>query len=184
MKLIRKNLESLGLKNMNTFAERLKIAIAKRGISQTEAARLCGIAQQSLNYIIANNLNSSKLAPQIASSLGINPEWLILGHGKFEENKIYELPIIHSPYMLKKFVQKELDANSLDCITINIDLGDLAFAYILETRKMIICSTEIKNTQNQKIEYLSIEELTASITDKKGKLSFPIFEWRIRNVDY
>lgn|SRR3990167_708749 len=170
---------------MNTFAERLKIAIAKRGISQAEAARLSGIAQQSFNYIIANNLKSSKLAPQIASSLGINPEWLILGQGKFEENKIYELPIIHSPYMLKKFIKMELDENSLDCTTINIDLGSQAFAYLLETKKMVICSTKIIYTQNQKIEYLSIEELAASVvTEIKGELSFPIFEWRIRNVDY
>lgn len=169
---------------MNTFAERLKIAIAKRGISQAEAARLCGIAQQSLNYIIANNLTSSKLAPQIASSLSINPEWLILGQGKFEEDKIYELPIIHSPYMLKKFFKNELDENSLDYTVINTDLGDLAFSYLIETKKMIICSTTIVGTPNQKIEYLSIDDLVASVTDTKRELSFPIFEWRIRNVDF
>lgn len=169
---------------MNTFAERLKIAIAKRGISQAEAARLSGIAQQSFNYIIANNLKSSKLAPQIASSLGINPEWLILGQGKFEENKIYELPIFHSPYLLKKFIKMDLDENSLEYTAINVDLGDRAFAYLLETKKMVICSTNVINAQDQKIQYLTIEELAASITETKGELSFPIFEWRIRNVDY
>ena len=170
---------------MKTFAERLKVAIAKKGLSQTEAARLCGIAQQSLNYIITNNLNSSKLAPQIASSLSINPEWLILGRGKLEENKIYELPIIHSPYMLRKFIKNELDQNSLDYTVINLNLGSPAFAYLLETRKMIICTTGIAlNTHSQKIEYLNIEELTASVTGTKGKLSFPIFEWRIRSVNY
>jgi transcriptional regulator with XRE-family HTH domain len=169
---------------MNTFAERLKIAIAKRGISQAEAARLCGIAQQSLNYIITNNLNSSKLAPHIASALGINPEWLILGQGKFEENKVYELPIIHSPYMLKKFMRNELEEKSLDYTVININLGDLAFAYLLNAKKMVICSTKVLNAQNQKLEYLNIEESATSVTDKQGELSFPIFEWRIRNVDY
>ncbi len=169
---------------MSTFAERLKIAINKRELSQAEAARLCGIAQQSLNYIIANNLNSSKIAPKIASCLGINPEWLILGYGKFEENKVYELPIIHSPYMLKKFIKNELSENSLDYTVINTNLGELAFAYLLETKKMVICSTNVIHTQNQKIEYLSIEELVASITDIRSELSFPIFEWRIRNVDY
>jgi len=169
---------------MNTFAARLKIAIDKRGISQSEAARLCGIAQQSLNYIITNNLNSSKLAPQIASALEINPEWLILGQGKFEENKVYELPIIHSPYMLKKFIRNELKENSLEYTVINTNLGDLAFAYLLEAKKMVICSTEVINTQNQKLEFLRIEESATSVTDKKGKFSFPIFEWRIRSIDY
>jgi len=168
---------------MSTFAERLKISITKKGLSQAEAARLCGIAQQSFNYIIAKNLNSSKLAPQIASCLEINPEWLILGQGKFEENKIYELPIIHSPYMLKKFLKKDLDDNTLEYTVININLGDQAFSYLLENKKMVICSDQIMNTQNN-IEYLSIEEQHAFVTETRGKLSFPIFEWRIRNVDF
>lgn len=170
---------------MNTFAERLKTAIDKRGISQAEAARICGIAQQSLNYIISNNLKSSKLAPEIAAALGINPEWLILGLGKFEENKLYELPILHSPYMLKKFIKGDIDLNTVDYAVINIDLGDQAFAYLIESKKLIICSNTIISTQNRNIEYLCIEDLVASISPVvKGELSFPIFEWRIRSVDY
>ncbi|MCE3237832.1 MAG: hypothetical protein K0R24_813 [Gammaproteobacteria bacterium] len=170
---------------MNTLAERLKIAINKRGMSQAEAARLCGISQQSINYIIANNLSSSKLAPQIALALNINPEWLILGRGKFEETKVYELPIIHSLYMLKKFIKNELDEQSLEYTVINVYLGNRAFAYLLEARKMAICSDEsINNTQNEKSEYLSIEESGVSITKENGIVSFPIFEWRIRSVDY
>lgn len=169
---------------MNTFAERLKLAITKRGISQAEAARVCGIAQQSLNYIIANNLKSSKLAPQIAASLKINPEWLILGHGRFEENKIYELPIIHSVYILKKYLKNEVDKNSLEYTAINIDLGSTAFAYLLENKKMVICTTELVYTQNQGTEYLNIEEMVVNITNTKGAFSFPIFEWRTRSVDF
>lgn len=169
---------------MTTFAERLKIAIAKRGISQAQAAKICGIAQQSLNYIITNNLNSSKLAPQIAASLRINPEWLILGQGRFEENKVYELPIIHSAYMLKKHLKNELDKYALEYTVINDDLGDMAFAYLLENKKMLICATETINIQTKEIEYLNIEDMTAFVTKTKGILSFPIFEWRIRSVDY
>lgn len=169
---------------MNTFAERLKLAITKKGISQAEAARACGIAQQSLNYIIANNLKSSKLAPQIAASLKINPEWLILGHGRFEENRIYELPIIHSVYMLKKYIKNELDKNSLEYTVINVDLGNMAFAYLLENKKMVICSNENFYTQNEATEYLNITEMVASITNTKGIFSFPIFEWRTRSVDF
>lgn len=167
---------------MNTFAERLKIAIKKRGISQAEAARLCGIAQQSLNYMISNNLVSSKLAPKIASALGISPEWLILGYGKFEESKIYELPIIHSVYMLKKFLKKEIDENSISYTVINICLGDSSFAYLLEAQKIAICATEIIDTK--KIEYLNFVDSTVTVTNEKGELSFPIFEWRYRNVDF
>lgn len=167
---------------MSTFAERLKIALSKKNLSQAEAARMCGIAQQSLNYIISNNLTSSKLAPQIAAALGISAEWLILGYGKFEETKIYELPLIHSPYMLKKFLANELDQNTLDYIVTNTQLGDLSFGYLIEARKIAICSTE--NIHLDKIEYLDLSGSAAIITNKKGKLSFPIFEWRIRNVDF
>jgi transcriptional regulator with XRE-family HTH domain len=169
---------------MNTFAERLKLALIKRGISQAEAARACGIAQQSLNYIIANNLKSSKLAPHIAASLTINPEWLILGHGRFEEDRIYELPIIHSAYMLKKFLKNELDKNSLEYTVINIDLGGMAFAYLLENKKMVICSIETMYAQSQITEYLNIEGMIASVKNIKGAFSFPIFEWRTRSVDF
>lgn len=167
---------------MNTFAERLKVAIGKRGISQAEAARLCGIAQQSLNYIISNNLNSSKLAPQIASALGINPEWLILGHGRFEEIKIFELPIIHSLYMLKRFLNNQLDENSTNYTVINNYLGDSAFAYLFAAEKIAICSNEKIDTR--KTEYLSFVDSAVSVTEEKLDLSFPIFEWRIRNVDF
>jgi transcriptional regulator with XRE-family HTH domain len=168
---------------MTTFAERLKIAIVKREVSQAEAARMCGIAQQSLNYIITNNLKSSKLAPKIANALGINPEWLILGHGKFEDTRIYELPIIHSPYMLKKYLKNELDENSLDYTVINTNLGDSAFAYILEAKKMVICSVNDMTNQNSK-QYLHITDAGASINHNKGELAFPIFEWRIRDADF
>ena len=167
---------------MNTFAEKLKIALKKRELSQAEAARLCGIAQQSLNYIISNNLNSSKLALQIASSLNINPEWLILGQGKFEETKLYELPIIHSPYMLKKFLQREIDENTMDYTVINVFLGDTAFAYLTDSKKIAICATEIINVYQ--IEYLNITNAAVIISKEKEELSFPIFEWRIRNVDF
>lgn len=168
---------------MNTFAERLKIAIGKRGISQAEAARLCGIAQQSLNYIITNNLVASKLAPKIASSLGISPEWLIFGHGKFEETKIYEIPIIHSPYMLKKFLNREIDKNSMEYTVIDASLGDSAFAYLIEAKKIAICSMEAIRTGTS--YFLNLKDAVVTISENEiGGVSFPVFEWRIRSVDF
>lgn len=168
---------------MKTFAERLKMALNKRNISQAEAARRCGVSQQSINYIISNNLLSSKLAPQIASRLSINPEWLISGKGRFEEMKIYELPILHSAYMLKKFLQKEIDENTLQHTLSDEFLGNNAFAYLINPRKMALCyeNTKVKESSQ---EYLTIKNDTILITNTKSKISFPIFEWRSRHVDF
>lgn len=166
---------------MRTFAERLKIAIEKKGMSQSMAARICGISQQSMNYIISNNLTSSKLAPRIASALDINPEWLMYGRGRFEETKIYELQIIHNPYMLIKFLNNDIDANSVRYTAIDIDLGESAFAYIIEPKKMMICSSSNKFSYS---EYLTLKNSIVEITKRKKKISFGIFEWRSRYVDF
>lgn len=167
---------------METFAERLKIAIDKRAISQTEAARRIGISQQSINYIINNNLKNSKLAPKIAGALGINPEWLIYGKGKFEETKIYEIPIIHSLYMLNKFLKGAIDEKLVDCTIIDAYLGDQMFAYLIEPQKMVICYKD--NGICTPCQYLTIRNSLVLITDEKQDFSFPIFEWRTRYVDF
>lgn len=144
---------------------------------------MCGIAQQSLNYIVTNNLTSSKLAPQIAAALEINPEWLILGQGKFEESKIYELPIIHSPYMLKKYLKNEIDDNAMEFTVINTNLGNAAFAYLIETTKLAICSADKQFNLDAK-QYLAVRDSGAVICNDKSDNSYPIFEWRIRDVDF
>lgn len=169
---------------MKTFAERLKIALKKRGLSQAQAARNCGIAQQSLNYIINKNLPSSKLAPLISSALNINPEWLISGKGKFEETRVYEIPIFHSIYMLKKFLDKNIDTDSMNHTLIEIFLGNQAFAYLIDPNEMLICCvehTDIKSN-DKNIAYLNIENNSINVSNIKGNQSFPIFERRFRHV--
>lgn len=167
---------------MNSFAERLKIALEKRNLSQAEAARKCGLSQQSINYIIKNNLKTSKLGTEIATALNINPEWLIYGRGKFEESKIYELPIMHSYTLLKKFINNELKLDKVDYIVTEFFLGYTAFAYLLEPRKLIICGDEsFISTSGQ---YLTFDGSSSFITDLKGQISFPVFEWRIRYEDF
>lgn len=166
---------------METFAERLKWAIDKKGISQAEAARKSHISQQSMNYIIKSNLESSKLAPQIASALNVNPEWLIYGRGKFEETKVYELPILNSPYMLFKFLHNDIDENVIKHTLVDIDLGDKAFAYLVEPKKMAICSS---TDEFHPLQYLTLTTSAVTVTNNRGELSFAIFEWRDRHVNF
>lgn len=166
---------------MRTFAERLKFAIDKKGISQAEAARKAGISQQSMNYIITNNLSSSKLAPQIAAGLSISAEWLIYGSGRLEEAMVYELPVLATPYEVLKYINEDIDLNSLDFTVINTDLGERAFAYLISKKRMAICSS-LNNINSSK--YLKFTATTVTIADKGSELSFPIFEWRKRYCDF
>ncbi len=158
------------------------MALEKRGLSQAEAARRCGISQQSINYIITNNLNSSKLAPQLAEALEINPDWLIYGQGRFEEAKIYALPIIHSAYMLKKYLHGELDENVPDYTVINRYLGDQAFAYLWEPNHLAICYGGDHSAESA--QYLTLTNSQLVLTDKPQGQSFAVFEWRKRHEDF
>lgn len=168
---------------MKTFAERLKIAIEKIGISQTEAARRCGISQQSINYMILNNLKQSKLAANIAASLNINPDWLIYGEGRFKETKYYEVPIIDSAYKILKYIHNDLDKDTCPSIVIDIYLGNIAFAYLFEPNKLAICCEKEYNFEP--MEYLCIAGTAVKIEKQSTlDLAFSIIEWRIRSVGF
>ena len=168
---------------MDTFSDRLKKIIEKRGISQAEAAKLCGIAQQSLNYIINSNLKGSKLAPQISSALDINPEWLIYGTGKPDISKLYDLPIMHSAYMLKKHLSDELGQESFGTTVVEVYLGQRSFAYLTKPNEMAICADPDTTFKTADFLVLTSEGIIM-ISQKKLNLSFPIFEWRKRNEDF
>jgi len=166
---------------MNTFSERLSLAIKKREMSQSEAARMAGISQQSMNYIIKNKLKSSKLAPKIASVLSINPEWLIYGRGQFEDATAYEIPILRTPYSLIKFINNDIAHDDIKYIVIDTYLGELAFAYVFEPKKMVICGSL---NRVDSVEFLTLDNNEVAITKEASKSSFPIFEWRSRNVEF
>lgn len=168
---------------MNTFAERLKMAIEKMGISQAEAARRSGISQQSINYIISNNLKQSKLAVKIASSLDINPDWLIYGEGKFKETKYYEIPIFDNAYKILKYINHDIDTDSLPSLIVDLYLGNLAFAYLASPTKLAICCE--KEYNSSPLDYLCILGTSAEINKKPiTDLAFSIIEWRSRCANF
>lgn len=168
---------------MKTFAARLKFALEKLDISQAEAARRCGISQQSINYIISNDLKQSKLAPTIASTLDINPEWLIYGEGRFKETKYYEIPVFENAYGILKYLNHDLDLNSCKFIVVDLYLGNLAFAYLAEPHKLAICC---ENEYNLKpLDYLNLSGLSVKIDNRPlTDLAYGIIEWRIRLANF
>lgn len=167
---------------MSTFAERLKQVMDRQGLSQAEAASRCGISQQSINYIIKKNVETSKLAVKIAEGLKVNPDWLIYGKGRIEELTVHEVPIIHSVYMLKKFMLNKLKEEAFENTAIDRYLGHEAFAYMWNLKEMLICFDKSMNITAY--EYLTVRESSTLITTSEEEMSFPIFEWRIRYEDF
>ena len=161
-----------------SFSERLKKILCVKGLSQAQAAKVCGIAQQSMNYIINSDLKSSKLAPQIASALDVNPDWLIYGTGRPDILKISNIPLLHSVSMLKKFIRGNLPVDLLDFTVIDTYLGSNAFSYLFKPKEMLICSDNTHEIINS--EYLTLENDEIAITKQAKKISFPIFERRKR----
>lgn len=165
-----------------SFSERLKKILHIKNLSQAQAAKACGIAQQSMNYIINSDLKSSKLAPQIASALNVNPDWLIYGTGRPDILQIANIPLLQSVSMLKKFIRGNLAIDLLDFTVIDSYLGNNAFAYLLKPKEMLICADSSHEIIN--FEYLTLENDEIVITKKAKKISFPIFERRKRYEDF
>ncbi len=168
---------------MKTFSERLKFALYKRDITQTEAARRCCISQQSMNYVINKNLKASKLANKIASGLNINPEWLIYGTGKFENPELFDIPIIDNVLMLKTFFHGLNIQDQADFVVSCQYLGERPFAYLIAHNKLALCaSSEFKIENSIQNEYLIINADSVEVTDNKKDISYQIYEWRTFNV--
>ena len=166
--------------NMDTFADRLQHILSQKGLSQRQLSDLCGISQQSLSYIITNNLNKSKLAPQLATALKIDYRWLADGIGTPDLLSFTVLHILQSARQLKQFIQGTLDADSTEKTLTNENLPENAFAYLLDLNKMVICNPAIDHTR----EFISLVDSSVQVTKEPHAFSFPIVEWRIRHEEF
>lgn len=65
------------------MGDRIKATLALRGLSQAELARLAGVKQQTISYIVNTEAaaGSSRYTTKIAEVLGVNPGWLLTGDG-------------------------------------------------------------------------------------------------------
>lgn len=165
-----------------SFSQRLKIIIRDKGLSQSQAAKKCEISQQSMNYMINRELQSSKLAPRIAKALEVNPDWLIYGVGRPDKRLFSEIPLLHSVTMLKRFIQGKLVISTLDFTIIDQSLGDKAFAYLLKPKELLICSDRTQKIMSQ--QYLIIKKDELIISKVLEKNAFPIIERRKRYKDF
>lgn len=64
---------------MNKLAERLKLAMEEGGFTQASLAEAAGVAQPSIWKIVSGRTKSSSRIVEIATVLGVRPEWLASG---------------------------------------------------------------------------------------------------------
>jgi transcriptional regulator with XRE-family HTH domain len=167
---------------MLNFSQRLESFLKEKGISQSEAARRCDLKQQTISYILKNNLTSSKLAPKIAEGLNIRLDWLVHGEGVSDERNIIEIPLISNYKMLKSFVTKN-DVNFDSFVYMDKYIGLKSFAYLYRSNVIIVCyDPKIKDIG---FEYLNfIEEEPLITNEKKREDCFVVLERRIRHEDF
>ena len=94
-------------KNLYTLADRLQFLINERGYSHNDVARLCGIKQGSVSYILAKNLRKSKLANEMADGLNVSYEWLTKGEGPMTIEKAYAIPLFKNVFDAVKFYKND-----------------------------------------------------------------------------
>jgi len=173
---------------METLAERLKYVLYKLDLNQVEAARLIGISQQSINYILRNNLNTSRLSVRIAEGLQINPEWLLTGKGEWQPEKINKIPIINDNLILQLYFRDNSLTKDTKYILSNRDLGKKPFAVQIEDNKLCICTRvdEYKEKDSYlKDDYLYINDCEIKISKKDTNnpdAGYKVIEWRIYDI--
>ncbi|WP_241597671.1 XRE family transcriptional regulator [Rosenbergiella epipactidis] len=107
-----------------TFSERLALAMSNAGMTQGGLAKSVGMAQSSVNKLL-NGAQSSRKSVQIASALGVSPEWLSSGEGEMlnsggsissnpvQQADFYRVDVLdvqasagHGTYVANEFVEK------------------------------------------------------------------------------
>ena len=68
-----------------SFSERLNRAMIEAGYTQGRLAKAVGMAQSSVNKLL-NGASSSRKTVEIASVLGVRPEWLSTGSGLMRDD--------------------------------------------------------------------------------------------------
>lgn len=181
-------------KQMDTLAERIKYVIYKLGLNQAEIAKMSGISQQSINYIIRKNLAESRLSSKIAEGLNINPEWLIYGKGEIVSPKIYKIPVINDYLSLQIYLSdRRLDDDVVYLLTSRF-ISAKPFAVKTDNNKICICKNSYDSPREHPCgdylcgDYLYFNNKEMRIITRNEhnglnrKFLFKISEWRIYDI--
>lgn len=73
--------------NIDTLSDRLKLAMEEGGFTQASLAEAAGIAQPSVWKITSGKTQTSSKIVELATALGVRPEWLAKGVGPMRDGK-------------------------------------------------------------------------------------------------
>lgn len=173
--------------DMLTFADRLQYVIEKNNYSHNDVARLCGVGQGSISYILAKNLDRSKLAYQIAQGLNISYNWLTTGKGTIKSQSVYQIPKFENIFDCIKYTQSQ-NAELADAFiyTERDELADKAFAIQMEQENyLLVCSFNEKHKGCGL--YLNITDIMAGSLQLSRSIEaqayFAVVEVRIQNLN-
>lgn len=99
------------------FSERLDLAMKEAGYTQGKLAKDVGMAQSSVNKLL-NGANGSRKTVEIASVLGVRPEWLSTGDGPMRSSFSAREP--EAQYLVRK---NRDDVFRLDVLDISVSAG-------------------------------------------------------------
>ncbi|HHE4677950.1 TPA: helix-turn-helix transcriptional regulator [Proteus mirabilis] len=73
------------LATCNSFAERLRLALAYSGMTQIELAKKIGVSQSTISQVINGKVSGVCRTSVIAKALGIDRNWLAYGEGEMTD---------------------------------------------------------------------------------------------------
>lgn len=119
------------------FSERLAHAMDVAGYTQARLAKDVGMAQSSVNKLL-NGANSSRKTVELASVLGVRPEWLSTGNGEMRESDVRESNAL---YQVKPEMNGVYRVDVLD-VKASAGPGSLVTSDFIETIRAIEYTTE------------------------------------------
>lgn len=133
-----------------TLGSRLERCLKEKRLSQAELARIAGVRQQTVNYLIQSGATSSSYAIRIAAALGVNPAWLQDGVGNPHDPTALVssgpgvsmvqarwVPRIKMFQQLEKFLNEGTDtAEDADLVVTTAQVSGRAFCMEVEGRSM------------------------------------------------
>jgi phage repressor protein C with HTH and peptisase S24 domain len=103
--------------SQDTLSERIKYALARKGIRKIDLAKKMGVKHQIIQYLCEREVKSSKFTPLIAEALEVNLEWLSTGKGAFEkafaggQSSTYDIPLLDEEGIKYLLETKQLPDN-------------------------------------------------------------------------
>ncbi|MCM8196840.1 XRE family transcriptional regulator [Enterobacter hormaechei] len=119
------------------FSERLAQAMKHAGYTQGRLAKDVGMAQSSVNKLL-KEANGSRKTVEIASVLGVRPEWLSTGEGEMASSSVRETTAL---YQVKPSLNGIFRVDVLD-VKASAGPGSIVTSDFIETIRAIEYTTE------------------------------------------